>query len=94
MVSVSEAGVGPLVSTSPVRLAYVGECEAGRRLIFDATWCASQISSTSTMLEATLALRMSSVDESTVAVIGIGESSTFVIIQVEAYMLTLPMSDS
>jgi len=41
------------------------------------------------VLDASLALRRGSVDESKVAVIGICDSSTFVNIHVEAYILTL-----
>jgi len=41
------------------------------------------------VLDASLALRMSSVDESKAPLVGIGKSSTFVKIHVEAYMLTL-----
>lgn len=55
----------------------------------DAVWWASQISSSSTVLDESLALRISSVDESKAPLDSIGKSSTFVKIHVEAYMLTL-----
>lgn len=79
-----------MVSPNLTHRVAVSELGLGVQVFCNACWWDSQISSVSTVLDASLALRVSSVGESRVAVIGIGKSSTFVNIHVDAYILTLP----